>query len=717
MLEKDLIKEELVSMFKNPGCRNKKYTFNDIRRFSSKRDGWKIDLVRDALNELEEEGLIYVENQRFFREFPYILGFVQGPVFINKHGEGYINCADGKKYMIRQQDLGGALNGDIIVAKATKKMDHGHIVAKTDKIIKRSTGMLIVEVREKDGEMVLEPFSAKMDGPVIINGLAMKPLVDGDRIMVKVGLKNENNSYYAGFIKYIGHKDDPDADLKMIAVENNIAIEFSEEAMNEARAIPTYVSEEEKQGRLDLTDDVIFSIDCAKTKDRDDAISIRMNDKGNYILGVHIADVSHYVKPGTKLWDEAMQRSTSVYMVDTVIPMLPHVLSNGICSLNPYVDRLTLSCIMEVTPSGELVDFDFVDCVINSKKAMTYDEVNSIIEDGEIPEDYEEFLDSLTMMDKLATKLEKRKEQRGYINLGSHEVCIEMSEDGKPVKFSERKQGKAEKIIENFMLLAGECAANYIVLPTAYRIHEAPDEDRVEEAFDMLEKSGIRVKSTHDLVNGRVIQKLLEQINDEDDRNIAASIILRSMKRARYSVDNIGHFGLGLQSYDQFTSPIRRAPDLVTHRNIKMQRDNTFNVRIVDDYYNEVNKFCEHATMKERNADQAERDANQFEMNRYMSEHIGEKFMARVVYVNSRGIYIKTMDGIDGKLLIEDIDGDDFFYDPRTNSFNGKRTKVRIKLGTELCLVVVDTKKEYRTINFGLDYEDLHVLKMKKSAK
>ena len=709
----DDLKVLMMEFFSNPSCRYKKYKFKDLRKFACGVNNYKVDLLRDVLIDLEEEGLIYVDSQGYYREFPYILGLVQGPVCINKHGEGYITDQEGNKLMIMSKDLGGALNGDIIVAKKTKKMSHGHIVAKTDKVIKRATGMLVVEVKEKDGEMYLEPFSATLDGPVIINGMAMKPLVDGDRIMVKIGMKNEKKSYYAGFIKYIGHKDDPDADLKMIAIENNIAIEFSDLAMEEARALPTSVSEEEKKGRVDYTGKNVFSIDGARTKDRDDALSIEINERGNYVVGVHISDVSYYVRPGTKLWEEALQRSTSVYMVDTVIPMLPHILSNGICSLNPGVDRLTLSCIMEVTPQGEVVDFDFVDCVINSNKAMTYEDVNVLLEQGEVPEDYEEFVDDLLLMDKLASKLEKRKIRRGYVNLGNHEVNIEMGEDGKPVKFSEKKTGKAEKLIENFMLLAGECAASYLVLPTPYRVHERPDEDRVEEAFDMLEKSGIRVKSTHDICNGHVIQKLLDQIKEEDDRNIAASIILRSMKRARYSVDNIGHFGLGLHGYDQFTSPIRRGPDLVTHRNIKMQRDNTFNVSIVDAYHEEIDKFCQHATMKERNADQAERDADQFEMNRYMSEHIGEKFMARVVYINSRGIYIKTHDGIDGKLLIEDIDGDDFFYDPRTNSFNGKKTKIRIKLGSELCLVAVDTKKEYRTVNFGLETEDLLVLKKK----
>lgn len=711
------LKDEMIIYFKNPKCRNKKYKFKDLRRFACAVLGYKTDMLRMVLNMLEEEGLIYVDSQGFYREFPYILGLVQGEITVNKHGEGYLTDKDNNKYLIQSKDLAGAFNGDTVVIKKTKKMAHGHVVAKVDKIIKRKTGLLVVEVHEKNGEMVLEPFSAKLDGPVIINGMAMKPLVEGDRVMIKVGLKNDLGSYYAGFIKYIGHKDDPDADLKMIAIENNIVIEFSKEAMAEAEALPTSVSEEEKKGRLDLTDEIIFSIDGASTKDRDDAISIKQKENGNYILGVHISDVSHYVKPGTKLWEEALQRSTSVYMVDTVIPMLPHILSNGICSLNPGVERLTLSCILEVTPDGDVIDYDFVDCVIKSSKAMTYEEVNMILEDGVIPEGYEEYLDQIAMMQQLAQKLEKQKEKRGYVNFGSNEVEITMDEEGNPVKFTPKKQRKAEKIIENFMLIAGEAAANYLVIPTSYRVHECPDEDRVEEAFDMLGKSGIRVKATHDIVNGKVIQSILKQIKDEDERTIAASIILRSMKRAKYSVENYGHFGLGLNAYDQFTSPIRRAPDLVTHRNIKMQRDNRFDVSIVDAYYDEIDRFCQHATTKERNAEQAERDADQFEMIKYMSQHIGEKFLAKVTYVNSRGIYIKTLEGIEGKLLLEDIEGDCFIYDARTNSFNGKKTKVRIKLGSTLCLVAVDTKKEYRTVNFGLEKEDLYSLTLKKNAQ
>ena len=387
--------------------------------------------ISDVIKELELEGRIEADKVRgLFRSFPHDLGYVHGKISINKHDEGFIMGRDGKKYKIRTEDLNDALDGDTVIVKPTKKMSEGHVVCKVDRIIKRKDGLVVVEVTKgEDGEYYLRPFNARLNHPIKINAMSMRPLVEGDRIVVKISELTDNKCYYAGFVKNIGHKDDPDADLKIIAIENKIVIDFSEAALAEAEAIPTEVTEEEKVGRLDLTNELIFSIDGASTKDRDDAISIKQKENGNYIVGVHISDVSHYVKPGTKLWEEALQRSTSVYMVDTVIPMLPHVLSNGICSLNPNVERLTLSCILEVTPDGNVIDYDFVDCVIKSSKAMTYEEVNMILEDGVIPEGYEEYLDQISMMQQLAQKLEKQKERRGYVNFGSNEVEITMDEE------------------------------------------------------------------------------------------------------------------------------------------------------------------------------------------------------------------------------------------------------------------------------------------------
>lgn len=710
------LKDELMEFLNNPSQKYRKYKFNELRAKMCGEKGYRAEMLRDALKELELEGLIEIDQTRnLFRAFPHDLGYVHGKISINKHDEGFIMGRDGKKYKIRTEDLNDALDGDIVIVKPTKKKSDGHLICKVDRIVKRKDGLVVVEVTKGDnGEYYLRPFNARLNHPVKINAMSMKPLVEGDRIVVKISELTDNKCYYAGFVKNIGHKDDPDADLKIIAIENKIVIDFSEEALAEAEAIPTEVTEEEKVGRLDLTNELIFSIDGASTKDRDDAVSIKINERGNYVVGVHISDVTHYVHPGMQLWEEALQRGTSVYMADTVIPMLPHKLSNGICSLNPDVDRLTFSCIMEVSPQGEVLNYDFVDTVINSRKAMTYEEVNQIFEDGELPPGYEEFYDSLDLMRQLSETMEKVKTKRGYVNFGSNDIEIKKDENGNPIEFKKKEQRTAEKIIENLMLLAGESYANYMIIPSPLRVHEAPDEERVEEAFETLEKSGIRVKSTHDIVNGKVIQQILSQIEDMDERTVAAQIILRSMSRARYDVENVGHFGLGLPTYGHWTSPIRRAADLRGHYNLRLQRDNKFVIKDADAFYETMDEFCQHISRKERNADQAERDADEFEMIRYMKEHIGEKFNAHITYVNSKVMFVKTEQGITGRLYAEDIQGDKFNYNDSTLSFNGKKSKKKLRIGTKLVLTALDADKDFGSVSFGVDKDDFALIKSRK---
>ncbi|MBQ8659339.1 MAG: VacB/RNase II family 3'-5' exoribonuclease [Bacilli bacterium] len=708
------IKEELLNLFNTPGKIGKKYKFKDIRNHICGRLGYKIEDVRDALSELELEGKIYYSDfKQLYMAFTPELNRVQGNIHINKHGEGFIE--KGKyKYKILTKDLNGALDGDLVVVTIKDKKDHGYYIAKMDKIIKRKDGMVVVEVKSKCGELYLEPFNAYLDAPIVINNIAMKPLVEGDRIQVKID-KKEKGFYAAGYIGYVGHKDDPDADIKMIALANGIQIEFSKEALEEADNIPTEVLKEEKIGRLDLTNKLIFTIDGAETKDRDDAISLEKKENGNYLLGVHIADVSHYVKPGMQLWDEAKCHGTSAYLLNTVIPMLPHKLSNGICSLNPNVERLAFSCVMEINQNGQVVSYDFVDTYIKSQIAMTYEAVNELLEEDIVTDEYEPFVENLELMKELSDILERAKIKRGYVNFGSNDLKIKTDDDGQVKEIKQRLPRTAEKIIENFMLLAGECAANYSSpIPTPYRVHREPEEDKVEEAFELIQRSGIRVRSTHEIVNGRVIQQILEQIKNADERSVAANIMLRAMNRAGYSPVNCGHFGLGLAVYGQFTSPIRRAPDLVMHHNIRMIRDNTFKYDLYDQEYEKMDSFCKHASRKEMNADQAEKEANQFIMLKYMDEHIGEKFVARVTYVNSKGIFIKTAEGIEGKINPCDLEGDDFFYDDRTCSFKGKRSKIKIGIGSGIIVTAIDTKREYRTINFALDEDEFMILKKQK---
>lgn len=695
--------------------KTKKYSFNELLRKLCLIKDFSGSTLKEALEELENQGKIYMDKNEEYCAFPAELGLVQGVITVSKYDEGFITSQDGKRFKVEYKDMHDALDGDTVIIKPTKKVKQGHIIARVEKIVQRKDGLVVAEVtKNEDGEYILRPFNARLEHEIKINPSSMKPLVEGDRIVIKIDQLSNKDCYYAEFVKNIGHKDDPDSDLKVIAIENNIVIDFSEKALDEAEALPSEVSLEEKEGRLDLTDKLIFTIDGAKTKDRDDAVSIEMADNGNYIVGVHISDVSHYVHPGMQLWEEALMRGTSVYMADTVIPMIPHKLSNGICSLNEGVDRLTFSCIMEVTPQGKIVKYDFVDSIINSRKAMTYEDVNTIFEDGQMVEGYEECFDALDLMRKLSAKLEKVKEKRGYVNFGSNDLEIEMDENGNPLEFRPKEQKTAEKIIENLMLLANECYANYMIIPAPLRVHESPDEEKVEEAFEMLDKSGIKVRATHDITNGKIIQQILSQIEDMDERSVAANIILRAMKRARYDVERIGHFGLGLQNYGHFTSPIRRAADLRGHYNLRMQRDNTFNIKDFDEFHETMEAFCQHISRKERNADQAERDANEFEMIKYMMSHIGEKFNAHVTYISSKVIFVKTEQGIDGRIYPDDIEGDKFVFNDSTLSFNGRKTKKKIKIGSNLVLTALEADRDFGSISFGIPSDDLALIKGRK---
>ncbi|HAB67490.1 MAG TPA: hypothetical protein DCE23_09000 [Firmicutes bacterium] len=706
--------KDLILLYINRNV-TKSYSYNEIYR-NVLRDVKDMSLKKmifeKAIKELEENGDIVMTNGGLYKVLDKNCGFVQGKIKINKFNEGLVEDTEGITYLINTEDLCDALDGDIVLIKPTGKIKDGKVISKVERIIKRKDGLVVVEVsKNNNGEYYLRPFNATLAHPIKINNYSMKPLVEGDRILVKIDELTNDECYYAGFIKNIGHKDDPDADLQVIAIQNDIVVDFSKEALDEADRIPTEVLPEEKVGRLDLTDKLIYSIDGASTKDRDDAISIEVLDNGNYRVGVHIADVSHYVHPGMKLWDEALRRGTSVYMIDTVIPMIPHKLSNGICSLNEGVDRLAFSCIMEVTPKGQIISYDFVDTLINSRKAMTYEAVNEIFEEGNVPEGYEEFYDNLVLMKDLSDKLERIKERRGYINFGTNDLEIVRDEEGKPLSFKQRQQRTAEKIIENLMLLAGECYATYMVIPTPLRVHEKPDEDKVEEAFDLLEKSGIKVKSCQEIVNGKVLQQVLKQIESEDERVIAANILLRSMKRARYDINEIGHFGLGLNTYGHWTSPIRRAADLRGHYNLRIQRDNMGYIKDFDKFTEEMESFCYHISRTERNADNAEQEANEYEMVKYVLSHLGEKFECHVTFISPRVIFVKTIDGIDGKILTENIKGDSFRFNDRAFAFVGKKSKKRIKIGTQLIVTAIDADHDFGSVAFGIEEDDLKLIK------
>ena len=676
----------LLNFFEHPFLKERKYKLKEIKKIFSYNYNASLEDIKDGLWYLERYGFIYNYSDGSYGLLDNDDTLCQGIIRINKTGEAYLN-GNGFTCKIDKNDLNGALDGDNVVVKIS-----GFV---------------------KDNEKKLRARDGVVDGNIIVNSVTLNALGDGDRIIVKVDKKKNNGVYYAGYIKYLNHKSEPDSDLKVIASEFSIRVDFSKAALADAELIPNEVIGEDLIGRKDLTDELIFTIYSSETKDRDDAISLKKDENGNYLLGVHIADVSHYVKPESALWEEAKNRSTSVYMANTVIPMLPYKLSNGICSLNPGSLRLTFSCFVTLSPKGDILNYKFVESYIKSRKSLTFGEVNEVICNGVISDDMMEYAETLLEMNRLSNILQKKKIKRGFTNFGCNDVKVVVDEDGMPLDFIPRTLSNAEQIIENFMLTVGECSADFVKGPAPFRVHDCPDDESINRSLENLKKSGIKVKCTQKITDAKRIQDLLLQIKDIDERDLAANIILRSMKRAGYSTNNVGHFGLSLKKYAHFTSPIRRFPDLLMHYLIKKQVNRKNSFKLIKTQ--ELEKICNYATDKEYKADSAEHEALLFVMAKYIDMHIGEKFNAIVTYVNSSGILVKTSNGIEGKLDPLDIEDEDFYYDSKARAFIGKNTKIRITIGTQLELVAVDTKREYRTINFGLNSEDLMQLKKIKN--
>lgn len=657
------------------------------------------------------------------KEFDYENFTVKGIIKINKYGEGIVE-ANNKTYLIKRDFFGDALNGDYVEIRPSKLKSHGKIVSIVEEVLERKSGLVAIEVnQDKDGNVTLIPLNASIKHKLVLPEDFSKPLVVGDRLLVKIDKTLKKGAYEIEFVRALKHKDEPGADLSVLAAEYDIIEPFTEEEMAEANSLPTKVLDEEKVGRLDYTKKKVFSIDGARTKDRDDALSIEKLENGNYLVGIHIADVTHYIKPGMALWNAILERATSVYMADSVIPMLPHIISNGICSLNPGVDRLTLSCMVELTPQAEVVNFDFKDVVINSKKAMVYDDVNEILEDDITPEGYEDYVPELQMLHNLSTKLTEQRIDRGAINFDDiqNDTEIEYNDKGEAESFTVTRQRAAEKLIENFMLLAGKCYADYMAIPTTYRVHEKPDEEVVEDAYNTIQKLGVKVKSVKNIINGHALSSIIQSVEDQDLRSIVASILLQAQKRARIDIDEeIGHYALAYDKIGRFTSPIRRAEDAIGHYQLRKQRDNLYNS---NNFAIEVKQDAEWIAqeanvinLKQYNAEQAEVAAIQLRMAQYIDKNIGKTFESKVMYVNEYGIYIKTYNGVLGKIDPYDYEDDILIYDEKSMSFRGKRSGIRIGIGSSILATALDTQREYRTINFGVNNRDCKRLTLKKGA-
>ena len=467
--------------------------------------------------------------------------------------------------------------------------------------------------------------------------------------------------------------------------------------------MPMKVYDSDLKGRRDLRDEVIFTIDGDDTKDIDDAISIEKLSNGHYKLGVHIADVSYYVKEGSPLDNEAMERGTSVYLVDRVIPMLPHELSNGICSLNPGVDRLAISCVMEFNNEGKQLDYEIFPSVIKSRIQMTYKKVNSILEDNVIPEGYEDYADKLRLMADLARILRKAKVKRGYIDFGVDEAKILVDENCVPTDVILRERGIGENLIEDFMIAANECVATHIYfmnLPFVYRVHEYPKEEKIRSFLGFVSSLGYKVNGNIKDVKPTTMQGILRQLEDKPEYKILSSLLLRSMQKAVYKPENLGHYGLASSCYTHFTSPIRRYPDTTVHRLLRTYLfEGKVDMQTIRKWEEKLVYVSEHSSERERASVDCEREVDDMKMAEYMEKHIGETFEGMISSITSFGMFVELDNLIEGLVPLRDMK-DFFHFDEERMTLTGERSHVKYSIGERVVVKVVRASKEDKTIDF-----------------
>ena len=662
----------------------------------------------DELRILEEGYTVYRSNKDKYMLFENS-HLLKGRLSVNKKGFGFV-IVDGRDedIYIDAKNMNGALNNDLVVVEELKGQNGKKTEGRVVKVLKKENNLIVGEYKIIDGNPHFIPDDKKLRMEIILDNKDLDDLVDGHKIQVSIVKEMGKYKYLGEVVKIIGHKNDPGVDILSIIYDHGINDTFTDEVMEEVNALPSEVLDSDREGRKDLTDMTIFTIDGDDTKDIDDAISISKKGE-NYILGVHIADVSYYVKEGTALYKEAYSRGTSVYLVDRVVPMLPHKLSNGICSLNPNVDRLAISCIMEITPNGKIVSHDIFESVIRSRIQMTYKKVNKILNDEETPEGYEPFKDDLKLMWELAKILRKEKLSRGYLDFDVDEPKILVDENCKPYDVVLRERGKGENMIEDFMIAANETVAEhvfYMGLPFVYRVHEVPDNEKVEGFLNSISMLGYHIVGDRNFVYPKSMKKILDQLRDKEGFEILSTLLLRCMKKAVYKPENLGHYGLASKCYTHFTSPIRRFPDTTVHNLLRKYifnepNDKELN-RLIEYWEENLPALCDHASEKERDSIDCERDVESMKMAEYMESHIGEEYDGTISSVMNFGLFVQLDNMIEGLVHISEIKGDYYTFDETTHTLRGEKKGKMYKLGQKVRVVVTNASKENSTIDFNL---------------
>jgi len=701
--------ESVRKLFKTKGAR---FSLKELAEVLTLR-GDELEVLKLALNELELCGEIYLNDSQEYIPFPKDQNLAIGQLRFDKRRNPFVLIGHSMVF-IPENHLNGAIKGDTVLIRRNNFVGMGETKTVVTKILNRQHHFIIFECYKNQGKKRVRPYNSPFKCHISLSKKDWDSISVGDRFGVQVDKVNHNGIFHGDISFKIGSKNDPFLPLKTIAASHGIRIDFPEEVNLEAEEIPTTIREEKieeeiRNGRVDLRKKIIFTIDGEHSKDLDDAVSLEINDKGNYVLGVHIADVAYYVKEGTAIQKEAALRGTSYYFSTLVIPMLPPTLSNGICSLNPNQDRFTRTTEIEINPMGEILNFKQYKSIIHSKKKMTYESINQIFEEGISLEEYQTFIPTLRNMFQLSSILEKKKEQRGYINFGTEDFFITTDENGKPKEILPRKRGMAEKLIENFMLLANEITAIYQQnmqflnqeLPFIYRVHGYPDEKRIAEIITYLKNSGfyIEEKDYHD---PKEFQLLLKSLATLPAFPAISDVLIRGLSKAKYSVNNIGHYGLALGYYTHSTSPIRRYSDLQTQYNMDKYTEQDLSRIDMEEQADKIIQICKHTTKVEKIADVTDRDITGYQFVQYMENKIGQTFTGMITYISKHHIIVRTTNYVIGTIETNELlDRGYKLIDQGTTLFDPK-TKKHLRIGDLIEVVLKQTSLEDRKILFSI---------------
>ncbi|MGD8190628.1 ribonuclease R [Brevibacillus ginsengisoli] len=674
------------------------------------------ELVK-TLNILEDQGaIIRTRTNRY--GVPEKMNLIRGRLQNHPKGFGFVipETEGQPDIYVHANDMHGAMHGDIVLVRVEKESNGARLEGRIIRIVERGITEVVGTFQDETHYAFVVTDDRRIAKDIFIPKAAYNGAVDGHKVVVKIVRYPEGRANPEGeVVEILGHKNDPGVDILSIIRKFGLPEAFPADVLAEAEDAPDEISEEEIRGRRDLRDRMMVTIDGADAKDLDDAVSLEKLDNGNYRLGVHIADVSYYVKEKSALDNEAYKRGTSVYLVDRVIPMIPHRLSNGICSLNPKVDRLTVSCDMEIDREANVVKYDIFLSVIRTNERMTYADVRSILEDKDeaLIEKYQDLVPMFQQMEELCLKLRSKRMRRGAIDFDFREAKIYVNEEGVPTDIGFRTRSIAEQMIEEFMLAANETVAehfHWMKRPFIYRIHEDPKEEKLQAFMEFVTNFGYSVRGKGNSVHPRALQQLLEEAKGTPEEIIISTVLLRSMKQAKYSAESLGHFGLATEFYTHFTSPIRRYPDLIVHRMIREWIQFGEMSGEKEAYWAEqMPIIAEHTSQRERLAVDAERETDDLKKAEFMKEHIGEEFEGVISSVTSFGMFIELPNTIEGLVHVSYLTDDYYHYHEKMYALVGERTRKQFRIGDVVQVRVANVNVDERTIDF-------EIVGMKKSA-